>query len=393
MRYALKKFNMKMKFLSGLLILLINLPNTNFAQCIQSNAGGNTFSSELLSGFVSWSNVSNAQSSDNNRADAGFLLGVLATVNTDYLKAENFNFSIPAGTVICGIEVGIERRGSGITIGSSIQDNIVRLEKSGVLAGSNYASATSWTGSDFKATYGGPTDLWGTTWTPAQINATNFGCLLSAKLNSGLASVFLQAEVDYIEIVIYYNTAPLPVELLNFDLSLIEGNKVRADWATASEKNNFYFEVQRSSNGIEWKSIKTINGAGNSDKLIHYNCVDENPLEGVSFYRLKQTDFDGKMNYHEMKSIDMIQGEEMIKINPNPATNCITLNCLKNKDASMILYIYDIDGRLVKQTDRFEIKKGILFSAEVIITELNNGMYFYRAVADEKVVAGRIVKN
>jgi hypothetical protein len=374
-----------------LLLYFFSISNLSKAQCVSVAADGNSFSSVALTGLIPWTNPTNAQLSDNKRAISAITLLVASSVNTDYLKAENFGFSVPTGTTICGIQVSVERRGSGINLGS-ITDNVVRLEKGGSQTGSNYAAVTNWTSNDLKVSYGGPTDLWGTTWTPAEINATNFGCFFSANI-TGLAGAFIQAEVDQIQISVYYNPTPLPIELLDFDVTLLEGKKVKAEWTTASEENNNYFEVERSVDAQHWEIIKTIKGAGNSKELIHYDCVDEKPYDGVSFYRLKQTDFDGKGQYSYIISINFVSEGDWIKIGANPVTNSITLNCIKNEDALLIFYIYDLQGNLVKNTDQIELKKDDEYTIEIPVNELSKGMYLYKAVANQNTVTGKIIKN
>jgi hypothetical protein len=362
------------------------------SQTLSVLAPGNAFVSVPLTGVV-WNNTGNVAFSDDNRASAGYSLGLLGTMNTDYLKTGNYNFAVPPGSVITGIQVEIERRGQGIVVGSSIHDKAVQLVKSGVGCGTNKASITPWTAFDIVASYGGPGDLWGTTWLPEEINAPDFGLLFSAQLNAGLASVFLEAQIDLIQLTVYYNVMPLPIELLSFDLSVLENKKVKVDWTTASEHNNFYFEIQRSENGTEWKSIKTIDGAGNSDVALAYSIVDEKALDGLSFYRLKQTDYDGTMKFGAIKSVNIISEKAKITIGPNPADNKISLNCAVSNDISITLCIYDLHGNLVKQSDVFDVKKGSPLSVDIQITELSQGMYFYKASAGNEIMAGKIVKN
>jgi hypothetical protein len=383
---------MKKKHL--LFIFFVGVSYSLSAQCVATASTAGSSSSEAITGEAQWNSCTNAAASDNNRATAGFLLGAFSSVNTDYIKMENFGFSVPSGATICGIEVTLERRGQGIIIGSSIVDNIIKLAKNGSPVGSNYASGAAWTTSDGSTTYGGSSDLWGSSWTPLDINAAGFGCLFSAQMSSGVASVFLQAEIDYLQISVYYNNlAPLPIDLLNFDVTLLKEKKVAIDWTTASEQNNFYFEVQRSPNCIDWKSIKTIDGAGNSNQPVKYKSLDVEPLPGLSFYRLKQTDFDGKMDYSRIRSVNAGSSYD-INIGLDPTINCITFNCEIDQDASIVLDIYDMNGRLVKQSLLQSIRKGIPYSTEITIADFNKGVYFYRAVINNKDVAtGKLVKN
>jgi len=152
------------------------------------------------SGGVAWSNPGNIVSSNNVRAIAD-----LDEVASDWLRATNFGFTIPSDATIDGIEIAVERHHEGG--GNPIQDQQCFLRKSTGQVGSDWAAtATNWPTSDGTATYGGATSLFGTTWTPAEINNSAFGLDLSARKNptSGVAR---EARVDHIQIKVYYTEA------------------------------------------------------------------------------------------------------------------------------------------------------------------------------------------
>ena len=90
--------------------------------------------------------------------------------------------------------------------------------------------------------------------------------------------------------------SPLPIELLSFE-AICNNNSVNLLWSTASEKNNDYFTIERSSDGITFQTVLTVKGAGNSNQVINYSAIDEKPIDGIAYYRLKQTDYDGKFEY------------------------------------------------------------------------------------------------
>jgi hypothetical protein len=101
-----------------------------------------------------------------------------------------------------------------------------------------------------------------------------------------------------------WNTEPLPVELLVFDAKANYNTKqVDLYWQTASEINNHYFTVQRSTNAVEFEDVFDKEGAGNSNTIRTYAGVDPAPFSGVSYYRLKQTDFDGSMAYSDIVAV------------------------------------------------------------------------------------------
>lgn len=84
----------------------------------------------------------------------------------------------------------------------------------------------------------------------------------------------------------------LPIDLLSFD-SEVKNDRVNLLWSTASEVNNDYFNIERSDNGKDWRTISETDGAGNSSQMMNYQIFDNSPISGKAYYRLKQTDFDG----------------------------------------------------------------------------------------------------
>lgn len=150
-------------------------------------------------GTITWSNPGNITAQDTSRATAT----ASGTASTHYVKGSSYGFAIPSGVTITGIVVTVGKFRNGGATGQ-IRDNSVRLLKGGVYTGSDYAdTSTNWTTGQSTITYGGTTDLWGTTWTDTDINASNFGAALSAK--GTVAGTDRVANVDYIIITVYYN--------------------------------------------------------------------------------------------------------------------------------------------------------------------------------------------
>lgn len=117
-----------------------------------------------------------------------------------------------------------------------------------------------------------------------------------------------------------FGTAPLPIKLITFNATA-KGNSVVLNWQTAAEINNDYFTIERSIDAKNWGEILYITGAGNSNKTETYTSTDLTPLNGTAYYRLKQTDFDGKFEYFNVVAVN-VEKESTYKIAvyPNPAT-------------------------------------------------------------------------
>jgi subtilisin-like proprotein convertase family protein len=119
----------------------------------------------------------------------------------------------------------------------------------------------------------------------------------------------------------------LPIGLVSFEATALDNNSVRLNWETSSEQNNDYFTVERSLSGVDgWEAIGIVGGAGNSETPKDYSMIDNLPLSGVSYYRLKQTDYNGQERIHEMESVYIdIAGVGDLVLFPNPATDLVTV--------------------------------------------------------------------
>ena len=148
----------------------------------------------------------------------------------------------------------------------------------------------------------------------------------------------------YDEDVSYYrNTTPLPVELTYLRGEMTEEGTL-LQWQTASEQNNKGFEIQRSTDDQEWKTLDFVSGNGTTAEVSNYTFTDREPFNGKNYYRLKQIDFDGKFEYSPI--INIITGEadrKTVSIFPNPIQN--ELNIIDGQGQATI---YNVIGQSVK---------------------------------------------
>ena len=170
------------------------------AQCTSSQGAnsGSVFVNDDIFNGLPWSQPQNAQSSDNSYASVG-----LSSFGpySEGLKATGFGFSIPTTASICGIEVNVERSRSGFI---GVHDLEINVVKNNTVTGFNYASNLDWDTTDLLVTYGSNSDLWGTTWTPAEINNSSFGAAVSASKGGPFSSSGL---VDQITIKVFYDNS------------------------------------------------------------------------------------------------------------------------------------------------------------------------------------------
>ncbi len=322
---------------------------------------GSTFAQGT--GIGPWSNPQNIQANA-GRALSSTLLNL--DDRTDQLRGTNFAFGLPANAVIIGIELQVSRSTNG-TINSNVVDYEIQLIKGGAVQPENKANLIlAWPqGADVIATYGGPADLWNNTWTAADINAANFGASLVARRFQTLGGNRI-ARVRSFRVTVYWS-APLPIILKSFDVRKINVTSTQISWVTAEEINVKNYEIQRSANGINFSSIATVNPKSpNSSTDVSYEVTDYKPLPGINYYRLKQTDIDGKFEIFGIKSVSFENKENFFKL--SAVGNRLKVTSA-NKKGTYYVLIRDTQGRLLQQ-ERLDLQG----SVNETILSLNPGV-------------------
>lgn len=184
-----------------------------------------------------------------------------------------------------------------------------------------------------------------------------------------------------------YNAPPciLPVELLSFDAKCNSG-KVNLTWATASQKNNNYFTVERTTDGINYKPVGVITGAGNSSKTNYYAFVDEEPSERTSYYRLKQTDFNGQTEHLNLVAVNCRDVKEFA-ISPNPGSGIFIID---GAEQNSEVIITDVLGQIVFQTKVAGEKTGS-DSYQIDLSNKLNGIYFIQMISMNGITSKKII--
>lgn len=256
------------------------------------------------------------------------------------------------------------------------RDHEIRLLKGDVITGSNLASTSEWPASDGTAVYGGATELWGTTWTVSDINSATFGAALSADVRNGTA------RVDHMTVTVYYQST-LPIELLDLR-AVLEGDHVRITWTTATETNNDHFVIQRSRDGITFDDLGYEGGAGTSVSTLHYSGLDEDPLPGTSFYRLKQVDIDGTATLSHVVAVSVAE-EDQIMVHPNPVLDGVfTVEGIRLERDQVVVYTSDM------RPIRTHVGAGL--DPVIHIEDLPDGTYILLVRTGEDIRTTRIVK-
>jgi hypothetical protein len=174
---------------------------------------------------------------------------------------------------------------------------------------------------------------------------------------------------------------PLPIELLNFSGKLLP-NSISLNWSTASEINNDYFTIERSSNGINFNEIAQKDGAGTSITTIEYSIIDNNPFNGINYYRLKQTDFDGTSKLSSIIGVEFYKEENLLNnIHPNPTTTDINFDFYSPISGIVKVQILDYTGRVVVE-ENMTVGEGKT-SLNAKMGELAKGIYSLKVAFDQ----------
>ena len=191
------------------------------------------------------------------------------------------------------------------------------------------------------------------------------------------------------------SSSPLPIELIDFTAFENDGI-VYIDWATVSEINNDYFTIERSIDGTDFEFIDEVLGSGTSNQLITYGTMDEDPHYGISYYRLKQTDYDGKFEYSDLVAVNILR-ELQFTIKPNPACDKLEMTFGSLSDGINIMTtaynakikIHDIQGKLVYKK-KFD---GTFYKFNIDISNFEKGMYFVSFESNSRVRQTNFIKE
>ncbi len=181
----------------------------------------------------------------------------------------------------------------------------------------------------------------------------------------------------------------LPIELVSFDAKCSE-KEVILTWITATEINNqYFFTIERSSNGVDYYSIGNIEGAGNSSQLKEYSFIDHSKPDGIVYYRLKQTDFNGESMIFDPQiiSCNLTKYSDKLSIFPNPFND--KLSIVSNKADNYLIEVYSTSGEMVHsiyiQIDNFK---------DISLDFLKPGMYVMKITDSFGIVNNvKLIKN
>lgn len=186
----------------------------------------------------------------------------------------------------------------------------------------------------------------------------------------------------------------LPIELIYFKAE-VDGRTVKMKWATAAEINNEYFTLERSEDGINFEEIGRLPGSGNTSNRRDYEYVDESPLNGESYYRLRQTDYDGKFEvfdpdhvYLKKKVID----ESALNVWPNPFEEYFDLEIQSEESGKLDISLLSMDGKLIRDESMQMDAPGTRWTFHDG-NSLIPGTYILRIQCNDEVVSRKLIRK
>jgi hypothetical protein len=182
----------------------------------------------------------------------------------------------------------------------------------------------------------------------------------------------------------------LPIELLSFD-AVHDGKSVHLKWSTSSETNNDHFIIERSQNGETFEEVSKTEAAGNSGDVKNYNSKDEWPYNGLSYYRLKQTDKDGTFRHSETKAVSSGNTASSLSVHPNPADNYIDISFDVINSGTSSIQIHNVLGELVYSNELFT-NRGFNQN-RIDVSEFKKGVYLISVTGNENGKQVKFIRN
>lgn len=186
---------------------------------------------------------------------------------------------------------------------------------------------------------------------------------------------------------------PLPIELSTFEVeysAVFKGTDLH--WVTTTERDNDFFTVEKSRDGQNFEELFILDGAGNSSEVIDYFAFDPNVELGFSYYRLKQTDFNGDSEYTKIKTVNRLSDDiDRLTITPNPVQNSTDVFFNNYKSEFCTIKVTDSYGKNI-YSEEFTSKIGGN-TIRLNLSDYSKGIYFVEVVTNNKIYTDKIIKN
>lgn len=187
----------------------------------------------------------------------------------------------------------------------------------------------------------------------------------------------------------YRPQGPLPITLMNFDARKLNSSAAYVYWTTSQELNSAYFDVERSTDAINFTSIGQVQAAGNSRMPLQYNFTDFTPVTGMDYYRLRQVDLDGHFVYTPARLVRFDGYAEQMRYYPNPTRGIVNIELSSQTlNEPMVINISTASGVVV---DQVKLNAGSNSTIAIDLNRFAKGIYFIQVKTASVNSVGRII--
>ncbi len=189
------------------------------------------------------------------------------------------------------------------------------------------------------------------------------------------------------------SSSVLPVTLISFSGKRINKD-VELNWHTATEKNNDYFTIERSIDGIKYNEISKIKSNGNSSAVNYYNYIDKNAPADKLYYRLSQTDIDGtRTDFKTIILNSKIKDISLLSISPNPFIEELNIVLESDKESDISIVMYNLDGQIIKEIP-YQTATGVNLANISVSEKTPSGIYIIKIMNGGMILStSRVVKK
>ncbi len=219
---------------------------------------------------------------------------------------------------------------------------------------------------------------------------TNMRITLSDATGGGCGNDFA---VDDLGMYFCPDGGPLPVNFLDISATL-KTTRVLVQWKTSFEQDNKYFEVERSTDGVNWIVIGRTDSKGNSQLVQNYSFADARPVLGTNIYRIRQHDIDARSTLSKTASVKVNISKTTVTVLANPFVNDIAVEFLSKSNQQVSIKLFDVAGKLVA-SEKWNINNGSSIKNLYKASSIERGVYIL-TVSDESnelLYKGKVVKQ
>jgi uncharacterized repeat protein (TIGR01451 family) len=205
------------------------------------------------------------------------------------------------------------------------------------------------------------------------------------------------ANVDFVDdgtAIINPDNGPLPVTMVSFTASLFQDNKVKLEWSTSMEINCSKYKIERSLDGNVFSEVANVTGSGTTSLFHAYSVMDEVSLAkgSIVYYRIKQSDIDGKGSYSKVLPVNLKKTNRQITISPNPFTSYLNINMEWNSSEVITAKVINVQGEEVVSTS-IHMSKGFNYISIDELSKLPAGNYFIQFISGAERFTKKITKQ